>query len=297
MASGAQRSIRGHRHRSAFPPRLVGGWLLVCGLSLLACRGAPPALLGSPPADAPALRVATYNVNFGLSGDAATAAAIARLDADVVLLQETTEGWERTLRPLLSARYPDMRFWHARGAGGMGLLARVPVEAAELLPPEGQGWFPALRVVVQSDIGKAQLLSVHLRPPFSDRGGLVSGYFETPPVREAEMRRFLSALDPRLPSVVVGDFNEPLGRAAGSALEARGMRSVWEGGVPPTTWRWRTSAGTLRQSLDHVFYDARHFDVYAARVLDLGRSDHLPVLAVLGAAATIPRTTSPTARR
>ncbi|MCA9616405.1 MAG: endonuclease/exonuclease/phosphatase family protein, partial [Myxococcales bacterium] len=43
------------------------------------------------------LRVATYNVNFGLAGEATTTDAITALEVDVLLLQETNAAWERAL--------------------------------------------------------------------------------------------------------------------------------------------------------------------------------------------------------
>ena len=50
------------------------------------------------------LRVATYNVNFGLAGETTTADAVRALEVDVLLLQETNAAWERALAEPLRAR-------------------------------------------------------------------------------------------------------------------------------------------------------------------------------------------------
>ncbi|MCA9667960.1 MAG: endonuclease/exonuclease/phosphatase family protein [Myxococcales bacterium] len=81
--------------------------------------------------------------------------------------------------------------------------------------------------------------------------------------------------------VIAGDFNERSG-AAVRLLERRGLQS----GLPQfqpraTTWRWNVGSMQLRERLDHVFYDARALDALSVTVLRDGRSDHLPVLAVL----------------
>ena len=146
--------------------------------------------------------------------------------------------------------------------------------------PATAGWFPAMRVVLHTGLGPVQVLQVHLRPPFSDSGSVVSGYFTTPPVREAEIEGFTAALDADLPTLIVGDFNEGPGGSAIAVLRERGMKTALPEFAPgETTWRWRTSLGTLHHTLDHIVYDGR-LEPIDTRVLRAGRSDHLPVIAV-----------------
>ena len=66
----------------------------------------------------------------------------------------------------------------------------------------------ALRLVIASPIGRVQALVVHLRPPVSDGGSFISGHFQAPKIHKMEIERFCQTLDRRLPTVVVGDFNE-----------------------------------------------------------------------------------------
>lgn len=254
----------------------------LAAVSLAACAS-PPREGRQPRPGEPVLAVATYNLNFGLAGDPATLAAIGATEGDVVLLQETTPEWEAAIRAEYGGRYETIRFRHEGGAGGLGLLSRYPiVELEDLEPPSG--WFPAWRVVIRGPFGPVQILAVHLRPPVSDSGSVVSGYFSTRPVRRAEISSYLERLDPDLPTLVAGDLNEANGQAL-ALLESRGFTSAvpaLRGSTP--TWRWQTSMGTVRSQLDHVLV-GRRLEALDARVLARGRSDHLPVV-VLVAPAT-----------
>jgi endonuclease/exonuclease/phosphatase (EEP) superfamily protein YafD len=235
------------------------------------------------PADGvPVLRLLTYNVNYGIAGDAETLRAIRDAAADVVLLEETNVAWERALRTELGTALPHMTFKHRGGAGGIAVLSReAPVEVEFLPPAQGGGWFPAVRVVLDGGCGRMQLLGVHLRPAVSDGGSWVSGHFSTPVVRAAEMRSFVARLSPELPTVVAGDFNEEEDGDAARFLVERGFSSALDRYAPDRfTWRWPTAVGELHKQLDHVFYDAR-LDVLSAEVRTAGRSDHLPVIAVV----------------
>ena len=258
----------------------VSGSLLLFSLLAAGCSGTAsrkgPA--GPPRAD---LVVATYNVNFGLAGDPATLETIRRIDADVLLLQETTPAWERAIRRTLASAYPHIAFRHSASwpAGGMAFLSRYPLRAIEA-SPSSIGFFPAWRVVVDTPAGAVQLVNLHLKPPVSRSGSYVSGYFSTPPERAAEMKGHLDLVQQGLPTVFLGDFNEARGGGL-SVLKHKGHRDVLSN--PSTsstpTWRWKVGPFTLRSQLDHIVYDPRTLECLDARVLKLGRSDHLPVVA------------------
>jgi endonuclease/exonuclease/phosphatase (EEP) superfamily protein YafD len=230
----------------------------------------------------------TYNVNYGLAGDHQTLDAIADSDVDLVVLQETNEAWEAAIRQRLSARYPHMEFRHAGLAGGLAVLSRHPLEAKEYLEPVGEGWFPAWRVILHGPLGPTQILAVHLRPPLSDQGSVVSGYFATPSIRKGEMEAFVEVLDPALPTIVAGDFNESSSGSAIAVLNRKGYRSALpEFGGRQSTWRWQTSVGTVSSQLDHLVID-RKLELLDVRVVNAGRSDHLPVIGVFQRADDAP---------
>lgn len=259
--------------------------LLTCSATLaLASCAADKRTARAPDPSTPTLSLLSYNVNYGLAGDRLTVEAIRRADADVAFLQETNEAWERALREELAEEYPHMAFRHCCGAGGLAVLSRHRFRAEDpIAPPEG-GWFPAWPVVVETRVGPVRVLNVHLRPAVSESGSVVSGYFSTPPVRRAEIERYFAHLDRSLPTVVLGDFNEGSGGDAVVFLEQRGLHSAlpaFEG--EQDTWRWTTSVGTVHAQLDHIVHDDR-LEPLEVRVIQDGRSDHLPVWGLFRAA-------------
>lgn len=255
---------------------------LVLVATVAACGSSSPSR--PPPAPAAAARtlvVMSYNVNFGLGGDAEGLAAIRGGNADLVVLQETTAAWEQAIRAQLADVYPHMRFRHCCGAGGLAFLSRHPFDEREYVAPTPDGWFPAWRVIVATPAGKVQVLAVHLHPPLDDNGSVLKGYFPSKAVRRREIETFAPLLDadPDLPALVVGDFNEDAEGSALRFLAGRGLRSALAVLDPTaTTWRWGTSVGTVTGRLDHVVHDPR-LVALDARVMKVGRSDHFPVVA------------------
>jgi endonuclease/exonuclease/phosphatase (EEP) superfamily protein YafD len=259
-------------------PRSLAAALLV----LAACAKSGAADHGA--SSSGPLRVVSYNVNFGLAGDPAGVRALAQLDGDVVFLQETNAVWERALVDGLQRRFPHHQFAPPIDlpAGGMGVLSRFPIESIEQLPVAPGGMFFAWRVVVATDVGRVQVLGVHLRPPISDGGNWVVGYFSTREDRRRELEHHLARLDRALPTLIVGDFNEDDHGLALARLTALGYRdAIAQHAGPRRTWEWQVAGGvTLTLQLDHIFYDARFLAV-RAHIAEAGRSDHKPIWADL----------------
>ena len=84
---------------------LLGLFALIGGL--VACNSLPTTLTDKAPET---LRIASYNVNFGMAGSSAVADAIRKSGAQVVFLQETTRsrsrayGWARPRRASRTTR-------------------------------------------------------------------------------------------------------------------------------------------------------------------------------------------------
>ncbi|MFN0252979.1 MAG: endonuclease/exonuclease/phosphatase family protein [Kofleriaceae bacterium] len=227
------------------------------------------------------LRIVSYNVNFGRAGDPTNVRAVGPLNGDMVFLQETNAVWEQAFVEALGRRYPHHRFTHPKAgegpAGGMGVLSRFPIESITELPTRG-GFFFAWRVVVTSNLGRIQVLNVHLRPPMSDAGSWVVGYFSTRGNRLEEIEHHLAALDPKLPTLLVGDFNEETDGLAMERLAQLGYGNATAQFNPKTpTWQWPLSSSvTLRFQLDHILHDA-HFVPVASQIVPVGNSDHVPI--------------------
>jgi endonuclease/exonuclease/phosphatase (EEP) superfamily protein YafD len=277
----------------------MNGWQVFGAVLLAGCAGgdppsttgmAPPPGSGRAPVGAGAggttardpaaeLLVMTYNLNFGVAGDEETIELIRGSGADVVFLQETNETWERAIRQALPRIYPHMAFRHGeRRAGGLGFLSRHPLAAREY-ERSPIGWFPAWRALLDGPLGRIQLLNLHLRPPGRDGGSYIKGYMTSQEPRLEEMRAHARLLDPSLPAIVAGDFNEDADGRSIRFLAERGLASA----LPrfqryQPTWRWQTRMGEVRWQLDHIVVDPA-LEATAAWVIDGGASDHLPLLA------------------
>ncbi len=248
----------------------------IAPLLLVACGSGPSQPPEAVEPGAP-LTVMTFNVNFGVAGERANVDAIASADADIVLLQETTAHAEDVLRRELGDRYPHARFRDCCRAGGLGILSRWPIVTDEYLASP-IGWFPAWRFVVDTPDGELQLLDVHLRPPISDSGSWVKGYFTTGELRREEIVAYAAELEPELPTVLAGDFNEGENGDALEWLAARGFTSVlphFDAGA--STWSWPLPLTSLHARLDHVVLGSQLVATGAA-VIDAGVSDHKPVV-------------------
>lgn len=234
----------------------------------------------------PTFKVVTWNVNYGVGGapDAFAQLEEATRDAELVLLQETNATWEANVRARLTGRFPHQFWLDDAAAGGQAVLSRRPFEH-EVLPPSS-GWFAAIRVDTEAaQLGRVQVLSVHLHPPISDSGGVVSGYLFTGQVRRRELEEFADALDPKVATLIVGDFNEGTEGDALSWAAKHGFRSALPEFAPSAdTWRWPvTRSLQLSAQFDHVLY-SKALQPLSARVLRLGRSDHFPVAVVMSPA-------------
>lgn len=247
---------------------------------------------GAPASDGKTFSVISYNVHFPLascatgrrcSADESTLDVIAAADADLLMLQETTPAWEQVLRPLLADRFEHVVFHDPPTsiAGGLALFSKFPIEKNELMASP-LGWFPANRLVVRAPHGPMELLNVHLRPQISEDGSWLKGHFTTGPLRQRELTRYTASLDPALPTIVAGDFNEDETGEAFRDLVRLGFASALELIDPKaTTWRYDFAGVPLTLRIDHVAFEKAGFEVVSAEVLGGGKSDHSPVKVVL----------------
>ncbi len=230
------------------------------------------------------LTVTTFNVNYALAGDAATLGALVANPADLVFLQETNKAWQAQVQTRLTELYPYQKWLDWPRAGGQAVLARRPFAVRQVLPSP-TGWFPAVRVVAETPLGKVQVLAVHLHPQISEARSWVLGYFFTDGARLKEIQKYVATLKEPLPTLIVGDFNEGTGGAAMRFLEGRGFRSALPEFAPEAcTWRWPLGALELTGQLDHLTYDAA-LEPLTASVIAAGGSDHFPVRALFTRAA------------
>ncbi len=265
--------------------RAAAGLVLLGTACLLAgCRS--PRQAHAP--TGPHFRIVTYNVNWGGPRPDLAAEAIRQSGADIVCLQETTPEWEKFLRHTLRNDYDFAEFRHSQTRYGGGLAFLSKFRCRELVYiPSATGWFDGWIMKFETPVGPVQVLNVHLRPPVSDRGSWVSGYFTTGDNRAQEIKLFYDKRARQLPTLVVGDFNDTEGSRSVKQLEAEGFTNAlaqFDRSTP--TWRWRYGVVSLKRRVDHIMFSPEMY-CCSARVIPAGASDHFPVEAVFTANAPV----------
>jgi endonuclease/exonuclease/phosphatase (EEP) superfamily protein YafD len=240
-------------------------------------------LQSARPAIAPSMRVLTYNLDKD-SADRSDAIKVIRdSQPDVILFQEASSEWQSMLRWHLAGEYPYASFNQPKiGYDGMGIMSKFPIVEETWLPGANGGWFPAQVVKLQTPMGQVQLLNVHLRPPASDTGNKLVGYFTTGPVRKREIAALHSHLKQGCPTLVIGDFNEGDDGGTVGWLEKKGfIDALPQFDRKTTTWQGEYKGLHFSDRPDHVLYTSE-LTCFESRVIPEKASDHDPVLAVLG---------------
>jgi endonuclease/exonuclease/phosphatase family metal-dependent hydrolase len=271
---------------------LLGGVVVGYGLAvvishaLFALSPVPPGLAAASTTAPTALRVMTYNVYYEKVSDE-TANVIRDSSAGIVCLQESTQAWEDKIRAEAGDRFPYIQFRHESYAGGSGVLSRYPIETLfyEQAPAS---WFHGWGFVVDTPAGKIKGLNLHLRPVTGGGGGPLKylNYFRLGSIhtREVEyLHRKLESFDPenKLPTIILGDFNESDDGRAIAWLRSRGLSNALEAFDPSSyTWHGRIYGIALSARPDHILHSSQFKTVDAGIVKD-GASDHRAVMAVL----------------
>ncbi|HLT57210.1 MAG TPA: endonuclease/exonuclease/phosphatase family protein [Limnochordales bacterium] len=249
---------------------------------------APP--VHPPPGPAAPLRLATFNIRWGLGADGVrdltrTAAVLRAMDADIVLLNEVDVHWRRSGNKdqpaylAQAAGYPYMYFgpalrtWASGGPRlslyGNLLLSRYPLQDARTIAlPTGPGREPRAAVAARVVVGGRTLtvLGTHLGLNQAER------LLQTARLRE------LAAGQPG-PVVVMGDFNARPGAPEIQQLTAGpgGLVDTHQvaGAGPGLTF----PAGQPAARIDYVFVspDLASLVLRASPWPTLA-SDHLPVV-------------------
>ncbi len=239
---------------------------------------------GQPRAGEPAtITVASYNVFYEAPGAPSTLERIATIDADVIVFQETNDGWRDAIVSRIGGRFPACRFEPPRRylPSGLGVCSKTAILETEVIDSPVE-WFPALRAVIETSRGPVEILDVHLRPAVADSDRWWEESRATRALRRREMSAYLARLAPELPSLVVGDLNDVRGSDVLRTLDRAGFDSaLLRLRNESVTWRWAGVSPPLEAQLDHVLFARERFDVLRAEVLPGGGSDHDAVLVTL----------------
>jgi endonuclease/exonuclease/phosphatase family metal-dependent hydrolase len=233
--------------------------------------GGPAVSAGSGSSKGAALRIVSFNIEYGIRVDSAIAVLAgepALRNADVILLQEVDDQGTRRVADTLGMRYvyyPSVFRYNTHRDLGNAIMSRWPiVEDRKLILPHlariTHGQRAATAATIRVGDALVRVYSLHL--------GTMAGL--APAARRDQLQAVLADAA-RYPRVVIGgDLNDP-----GIAGIARDQGYVWPTQHGPAT----TEIGRL----DHILLKGLSSPDSAAAgtVLDnRGASDHLPVWAI-----------------
>ena len=126
----------------------------------------------------------------------------------MVCLQETNEEWENIIRGGLKTKYPFIEFKPGGTAGGYATLSKYPIIKNSKIKNK-IGWFSASLIMIKKDQDSIQILNTHLKPKLTRKGWIGwNAYFKAEEIHIKELEAFIAKLDKKLPTVILGDFNE-----------------------------------------------------------------------------------------
>jgi vancomycin resistance protein VanJ len=206
------------------------------------------------------VRVISQNLLAGNADPRATVDALAGTGADLVALQEVSDGDRDTVAERLKARYP---FQVAEST--VGLWSRFPIRGSTGVDT-GLGWTRALRAVVAAPEGDLVVYVVHLG---SARAGDTGVRDHTVRALAGQLRR-----DTAERVIALGDFNTASTDRMISPLTDLLHDAQADAGTGPG-FTWPSRLPLIRP--DHVLY--RGLTATSAGVLRTPASDHRAVTA------------------
>lgn len=259
-------------------------WLLaLTGAALLACSAAAQTRPAAP-AEAPALRVVTYNILAGDRGLKGLTATLKKTKADVIALQEVDKGTRRSggvdqataLGKALGYGHAFVpHFAYQGGEFGVALLSRHPIVRAERRTTKGSR-LAQLDATVRTPDGEVRVVVVHFTVTFPFRDSKEQAATDAARLKEAKAAAAL-ALAEKGPVLVLGDMNDDSGSPAYEAF-SKGLQDACEVKGAGFAKTWNSAFPVTR--IDYV-WASRHFEVASCDTLASDASDHLPVAAEL----------------
>ncbi|MGH3440934.1 MAG: endonuclease/exonuclease/phosphatase family protein [Nitriliruptorales bacterium] len=235
--------------------------------------------VGSAPAAAGDLRVASYNTYVRAPDTSHVVSLVRDEHPDVLLVQEVFPSTAAAIREGVADHLPHSWFGEPGRVGGVGVVSRHPIVEVRPIPQVDVHSRPTAVVVLDVDGRRLQVVAVHLTSPCPLCGESVveRQRFEAEQ-RRAEMDAIVSVLDDDAPAVVGGDFNSDRRADPYRMLAGAGFRDpqLEAGSGPGFTWP-ATGVGAVR--IDWVL--VRGLAPAAAWVDPPRASDHRPVVADL----------------
>ncbi len=218
------------------------------------------------------LRIVSANLWNGVADARGFADLVARLDADIVAVQELAPAQAEALAQVLPHGVLEPHVHYL----GMGIASRLPLSVRRLALPCRDARVAEVTLAGAHGPVALELVNVHVQAPHS----LPS--WRAVARRRGQWRgleRHLNA-NPHRPRVVVGDFNAtPLWpfyrRMARHLRDAAVVAAAHRGGRPLPTWGpWSGAPRLLR--IDHAF--VHRVDVLDFQVHDVPGGDHSAIV-------------------
>ena len=249
-----------------------------------------------------ALTLMTFNVLAWTRDGDDIAAAIARIDPDVVTLQEIGPRPMARLLIALGDRLPYSAVHATPSSAGTATLSRFPLSDAEPFTLSALGGHWCARMTVHAPTGPIALFNIHTKIPRLRMSRRHLGRYWLPAAFHAERRlvevhKLCAMIDAiEGPLLLMGDFNMTE-RSEDYALIARRLTDAYREvgrGLGQTFPAWRSVPQSLplpfpMLRLDHIWY-SRHFAAVWAKVGPSAGSDHHSVVVRV---ATRTRNTDP----
>lgn len=236
------------------------------------------------------LRVASYNVNWengahSLKNPQLNIQAIIKTNADILVLQEATPKWIQRIKAnkILLSRYPYILFRDHENAGGLAILSKYPITTSYYGHPK-IGWHPIWIFRVNTSEGILQMVNIHLNPQVVTEGHvgfLARAVFSSRHIRRNEAKFILAHLNKKLPTILIGDFNEGNIGTAVKFFESHGFTdAINQTDCEFYTWEWREGLFNFFDRFDRVLFN-KPITLLKFQVLHDGESDHYPIVADL----------------
>lgn len=214
--------------------------------------------------DGPRVRVLTSNITLGLGDIDDLAAAVARDNVDILMIEELTTPAESAAVAALGTQFPYSFTRPGPGGSGVGVFARYPLRGGYELP--GAVLRTSLVLAELPGYGTVQLAVVHPMPPW--------------PGSNTRWKRELKQLELSLgqvpadyPVIAAGDYNATYDHREFRALLTGGYRDAAEQVGAGIVWTYPTDKPTGPLiGIDHVLLrDAQAVRLYA---VDIADADH-----------------------
>lgn len=261
-------------------------WFIVLSIifSMTSCSMKSPSAKRLQEKGGNQLRIMSYNVNWGdnnfpITAPQKTSNTINSINADIVLLQEVTPFWQTYFKKHLSALYPYQLVKYDNNAGGLEVLSKFPISTEEYRYTK-IGWHPGWILKANTPYGVIQVANLHLTPPLISKKKpyfALGPYFHTPIIRKKEISYYYQFIQPNIPTVIAGDFNEGSNGWVTQFLNQHGFSDAKLKMGQQNTWYWNLGLISLQRKLDHIFHNQSFIET-RAQVLHEGASDHYPLV-------------------